>query len=144
MKLTRTTALVVLLFLAVAAPVTAFALADDGDAGTSNHATHPGNSDHGRSHDKGAKPDHATGQESADDASGPGRAHAEAMKAWAHCVAEAASGQKSGEHSGPPKDACGDKPMGPGRARHLADHTGPFAPGHGQEKQKKQHGSSSD
>jgi hypothetical protein len=61
------------------------------------------------------------------------------MKAWAHCVAEAASGQKSGERSGPPKDACGDKPMGPGRARHLADHTGPFAPGHGQDKLK-QHG----
>ena len=144
MKLTRTTALVVLLFLAVAAPVAAFALADDdGDTGTSNHAIHPKKADHGTSHAKGARPDHATGQERADDASGPGRAHAEAMKAWAHCVAEAASGEKSGEHTGPPKDACGDKPMGPGRARHLADHTGPFAPGHGQEKQK-QHGSTSD
>jgi hypothetical protein len=144
MKLTRTTALIVLVFLAVAAPVAAFALADDDNPGTSHHATHPGKAEHDdKSGDKSAKPGHATGEDRADEASGPGRAHAEAMKAWAKCVAEAASGPKSGEHSGPPKDACDDKPMGPGRARHLADHTGPFAPGHGQEKQK-QRGSESD
>jgi hypothetical protein len=139
MKLTRTTALVVLLFLAIAAPAAAFALADDdGDTGASHHATHPGTAKHDEKpgDDDADEPDHATAQEQADDASGPGRAHAEAMKGWAHCVAEAASGPKTGDRTGPPKDACGDKPMGPGLARHLADHSGPFAPGHGQDKQK--------
>jgi hypothetical protein len=123
MKLTRTTALAALLFVAVAAPAGAFALAgDDGDSGTSHHATHHEEA----KHDKAAKPKHTTGEEHADEASAPGRAHAEAMKAWAHCVADAASGPKTGEHTGPPKDACGDKPVGPGRAKHES-----AAPSHG-------------
>jgi hypothetical protein len=65
-------------------------------------------------------PAHPTGTEQAAAASAAGRAHAEAMRAWAQCVAEAASGPKTVGAPVPPKLACGEKPMGPGRARHLA------------------------
>jgi hypothetical protein len=141
MDITRPMALGALLLAAVAAPVGAFALSDDDNPGTSHHATHAGHA----KHDKAAKPDHATGKERADEASDAGREHAEAMKEWARCVAEAASGPKTGERTGPPKDACGDKPMGPGRAKHLAAGTGPFAPGRGDDTSRphaKSHGRS--
>jgi hypothetical protein len=125
MKLTRTTALAALLFVALAAPAAAFARADD-DPGTAHHAKHDkAERDKAAKGDKASKPDHATGEVRADEASAPGRAHAEAMKAWAQCVGEAASGPKAEEQSGPPKVACGDKPMGPGRARHEADRPTP-------------------
>jgi hypothetical protein len=125
MKLTRTTALAALLFVALAAPAAAFALADD-DSGEAHHAKHD-KSGHEKADkgDKSSKPEHATGEDRADEASAPGRAHAEAMKAWAQCVGEAASGQKTEEQSSPPKDACGDKPVSPGRAKHEADRQTP-------------------
>jgi len=53
-----------------------------------------------------------------DEASAAGRAHADAMKAWAHCVAQAAAGPKAGDSRVPPKSACGDKPAAPGQAKH--------------------------
>ena len=82
MKLTRTTALAALLFVALAAPAAAFALADD-DPGTAHHAKHDkAERDKAAKGDKASKPDHATGEVRADEASAPGRAHAEAMKAW--------------------------------------------------------------
>jgi len=115
MKLTRTTALVALLLAALAAPVAAFAL----DNGSSDDAAHPSSQIAKAKKDKD-HPGHATGRERADEASAAGRAHAEAMKAWAACVAKAASGPKADEHTGPPKDACGDKPPGPGRAKHAS------------------------
>lgn len=108
-----------LVLVALAAPAAVFAVAsadDDGDrpAPATAHSTKHGH------HDKSAGPEDTTGSEHADDASAVGRAHAAAMKAWARCVAEAASGPKAGERTGPPKDACGDKPVGPGRAKHDA------------------------
>ena len=124
MKLTRTTALAALLFVALAAPAAAFALADD-DPGTAHHAKHDKSGHEKAKGDKAPKSEHATGEDRADEASAPGRAHAEAMKAWAQCVGEAASGQKTEEQSGPPKDACGDKPVSPGRAKHEADRPTP-------------------
>ena len=147
MQVSRTTALAALVFVAVAAPVGAFALAgDDSGPGTSQHATHPGKARHDKDKDKDKdKAEHkerAKGSDHADDASGAGRAHAEAMKKWARCVAEAASGAKSGDQTGPPKDQCGDKPMPPGLARHLSAGTGPFAPGKGQAKKGSGAGSS--
>ena len=51
-------------------------------------------------------------------ASAPGRAHAAAMQAWAHCVSQAASGPKTPGQQMPPKLACGDKPLAPGRLKH--------------------------
>jgi hypothetical protein len=137
MQLSRTSALAALLFVALAAPAGAYALAgDDGDSGTAHHAT----KQDGAKQDKDDKADHSPGVEHADEASGPGRAHAEAMRKWAHCVADAASGPKAGERTGPPKERCGEKPMAPGLARHLAAGTGPFAAdkgqGHGQDEQK--------
>ena len=114
-----------LVFVAIAAPVTAYTVtADDSDPapGFSDHAGKP----HKPAH---AKPEH-TGSEQADEASGPGREHAEAMKEWARCVAEAASGPKTETSPIPPKEACDDKPMGPGRAKHApADDAAPGAPG---------------
>jgi hypothetical protein len=55
--------------------------------------------------------------ENGDDASAAGRAHAEAMKAWARCVSEAASGPNANNAPVPPKTACGDKPAAPGLAK---------------------------
>lgn len=125
MKPTRGTTLAALVLVAVAAPFTAYAVsADDGGTPPSHPAGHAGTRP-----DKAAEPDHATGQDRADEASAPGRAHAEAMKAWAHCVAEAASGPKASDAPTPPKQACGDKPMGPGRAKHASD-SSDDSPGH--------------
>lgn len=136
MQVSRTTALAALVLVALAAPVGAFALADDDSgSGVSQHATHPGKAKHEKHarHDD-ARHEDAEGEDRADDASGPGRAHAEAMKKWARCVAEAASGPKSAKLTGPPKDQCGQKPPPPGLARHLAAGTGPSAPGKGHAK----------
>lgn len=116
MKPTRGTTLAALVLVAVAAPFTAYAVSAGDDAPPPGHsAGHAG-----KKAEKPDKPDHATGQERADEASTPGRAHAEAMKAWARCVADAASGPKADDASTPPKEACGDKPMGPGRAKHAS------------------------
>jgi hypothetical protein len=65
--------------------------------------------------------DEATEAEPVDDSSALGQAHAAAMKAWARCVAEAASGPKVEGQLLPPKEACGTKPLGPGRIMRLAD-----------------------
>lgn len=114
MKPTRGSILAGLVLVAIAAPFTAYAVAggDDGDlpAPAVGHAT--------KKPDRPAKPEHTTSPEHAAEASAPGRAHAEAMKAWAHCVAEAASGPKAEGAPVPPKEACEDKPIGPGRAKH--------------------------
>lgn len=142
MQVSRTTALAALVFVAVAVPVGAYALAgDDSGPDTSRHATHAANAKHDKDHDKdkaegksnAGHDGRGKGSDRADDASGPGRAHADAMRKWAHCVAEAAGGQKSGEQTGPPKDQCGDKPMPPGLAKRLSAGTEPFAPGSGRD-----------
>lgn len=119
MKPTRGATLAGLVLVAVAAPLTAYAVAGTDDSGPAGHAAGDHGKGHAYGHDKASKPDHATGQEHANEASAPGRAHAEAMKAWAHCVAEAASGPKTSSTPIPPKQACGDKPMAPGRADHA-------------------------
>lgn len=128
MKPSRGTALAALVLVAVAAPFTAYAVsAGNDDARPSGHAF--GHAKHGDKEkadkdkadkDKSDKPGHATGRDRAEEASAPGRAHADAMKAWAQCVAEAASGPKADDATTPPKEACGDKPMPPGLAKHAA------------------------
>jgi hypothetical protein len=118
MKPSRGTTLAALVLVAVAAPLTAYAVsAGEDDTRPPGHAA--GHDKHGDKADKADRPGHATGRERADEASAPGRAHADAMKEWARCVADAASGQKSSGATTPPKDACGDKPMAPGRAKHA-------------------------
>jgi hypothetical protein len=87
-------------------------------------------------------PDAAEADGQPNPASTPGREHAAAMQAWAHCVGEAASGPKTPGQAMPPKLACGDKPLAPGRAKHqtsvtpdasVAPERGPAkAKGHGQ------------
>ncbi len=129
-----------LVFVAIAAPVAAYAVsADDPDpAPSSSSHGHPGTShkpakadDSDDSEDSDGQ---STGTEHPAEASGPGRAHAEAMKAWAHCVADAASGPKVEGSPIPPKEACGDKPVAPGRAKHADDKSKPGKSGepHGQ------------
>ena len=115
MKPTRSTTLAALVFVALAVPVTAYAVSAGADDPTppepaAAHATE--------------KPDppeapETTGTEHAAQASAPGRAHAEAMKAWAYCVGEAASGPKAEGAPVPPKLSCRNKPVGPGRAKHA-------------------------
>ena len=143
--LTRTAALAALVLVAAAAPAGAYVLSDAADTPGGSHASpHAGKAHHDKQHAEGADSDEAGGDDSgehADDASAAGRAHAEAMKAWAHCVAAAASGPMAGERCGPPKDACGEKPMPPGLAQHQRAHTGPFAPGKGGAQEKGAHGS---
>jgi hypothetical protein len=119
-KVSRGTTLAALVLVAVAAPVTAFALADDSNDATRG-APHSAKADKDSKANKGDKPDKADkseGKARGHEKAAPGRAHAEEMKEWARCVAEAASGPKTGEHTGPPKEACGEKPVGPGRAKH--------------------------
>jgi len=115
MKPTRGMTLAALLLIAVVAPFTAYAVSagDNGTGSPGHSAAHAG-----KKADKPDKPGHSTGRDHAAEASAPGRAHADAMKAWAHCVADAASGPKASDSPTPPKEACGDKPMGPGRAKH--------------------------
>ena len=138
MQPARAATLAGLVLAAFALPVTAYAL--DGTDDTGTPAAPP-------SHSKKPKPtepaktaapdDDAT--EDGDDPSAAGRAHADAMKAWAHCVAEAASGPKAEGSPRPPKLACGDKPVGPGRAKHLAgaaEGATPPGPGHPHGKSK--------
>jgi hypothetical protein len=127
MKPLGMTTLAGLVLVVAAAPVAAYALTagSDGPTPPAPAATHahptPTAPDDG--------PDHATGSERAAEASAPGRAHAEAMKAWAHCVADAASGPKVEGAPIPPKLACGDKPTAPGRAKHAPDGDTAAAPG---------------
>jgi hypothetical protein len=127
MKPSRGTTLAALVLVAVAAPLTAYAVsAGQDDTRPPGHAV--GHDKHGDKADKGHKPekadkdknkaDHSTGRAQGDEASAPGRAHADAMKEWARCVADAASGQKAGASTTPPKEVCGDKPIPPGRAKH--------------------------
>jgi hypothetical protein len=133
MRPSRGATLAGLVFIAVGAPVAAFALADDTDAS--------GRPSPAAAHDEAEqKAEHSTGTEHAAEASAPGRAHAAAMKAWAQCVAEAASGQKSGERTGPPKDACDDKPVGPGRAKHSDEGAESSSPGKSEEHKPATHG----
>jgi hypothetical protein len=141
MKLTRTTALAALLLVALAAPVAAFALDEDSTGRADTHAD-GGKHDKDKDKDKQKKsdekadnpnkgedkPGHATGRERAAEASAAGRAHAEAMKAWTDCVAKAASGPKDEDDAGPPKEECGEKPVGPGRAKHESDSSDRSAP----------------
>jgi hypothetical protein len=135
MRPTRGITLAALVLVAVIAPASAFALTAGDDPGTPpTAAAHPGADDQADdlgdddatepadSDSDAAEGTGGTGQAAA--ASAAGRAHAAAMKAWAHCVAEAASGPKTGERTGPPKLACGEKPVGPGRAAHAPDAAG--------------------
>ena len=135
MKPSRGSALAALVLVAIAAPVTAYAVAgDDGD-----DSGRPAGHGSAKTHDKPDGAAHATGKERADEASAAGRAHAEAMKAWARCVADAASGAKADDAARPPKLTCGDKPVPPGRAKHATDaapgrsgdHRPPSGHGHG-------------
>lgn len=141
MRPTRGASLAALVLVAVAAPVAAYSLA--GDAGTPSPASvSPGNSDLAPGQDK-AKPPTDVDSEPIDEAGEPaeastaGRAHAEAMKEWARCVAEAASGPKAEDAPRPPKLACGDKPMGPGKAKHLAGATDADGEAPGKPREKK-------
>jgi hypothetical protein len=113
MKPWGTTSLAGLVLVVVVAPVAAYALTAGSDDPTppAPSATH--------AHPTPTGSDHATGSERAAEASAPGRAHAGAMKAWARCVADAASGPKTEGAPIPPKLACPDKPVGPGRALHA-------------------------
>jgi hypothetical protein len=112
---TRGSMLAGLVFVAVAGPVTAYAVSGD------DPEPAPPVTTHGPSHPapKTPRPEHTTGTEHAAEASAPGRDHADAMKAWARCVAEAASGPKAEDAPIPPKEACDDKPVSPGRAKHA-------------------------
>jgi hypothetical protein len=138
MKPTRGSMLAGLVLVAVAAPLTAYAVAGD------DSEPAPPTGTHGPKHpkpSKAAKTEGATGTEHADEASAPGRAHADAMKAWARCVADVASGPKADGAPNPPKEACGDKPVSPGRAKHApatgespgrsGDHRSDHGRGHG-------------
>jgi hypothetical protein len=146
MKPVRTAVLAAVVLAAFGLPATAYALAaaDDDTATTPASTPHPkapaGTEAAEPDDDAGEDASEDAGEDKADDASAAGRAHAEAMKAWAHCVAEAASGPKTGARTGPPKLACGDKPMAPGLAKHLAAGTGPFAPGKHHAQKQKAHG----
>lgn len=124
-----------LALVAVAAPVAAYSLSDD--SGTPSPASvSPGNSDHATSKDKPpkvAKPKDESSENA--ESSAAGQAHAEAMKEWARCVADAASGPKAEDAPRPPKLACGVKPLGPGKAKHQADDAD--APGKSGEKKPK-------
>jgi hypothetical protein len=75
-----------------------------------------------------------------DDASAAGRAHADAMKAWVRCVADAASGPKADNAPVPPKSACGDKPAAPGLAKHGGRAKSDSPGKSGQHKVPKAHG----
>src|SRR4051794_35589272 len=143
MRPTRSATLAGLVLVAVVAPAGAFALAAGDDPAAAPTAfTHPSASPGADDETDDAATEPAE-TESADTggiddaaqaaaASAAGRAHAAAMKAWAHCVSEAASGPKTGDRTGPPKAACGAKPVGPGRAEHAPDATGtPPATGKG-------------
>lgn len=139
MRPTRGASLAALVLVAVAAPVAAYSLADD--SGTPSPASvSPGNSDHAKGKgkpSKAAEPESADEDGQAAESSAVGRAHAEAMKEWARCVAEAASGPKAEDAPRPPKLACGEKPMGPGKAKHLAGADDADAPGKSGEKKPK-------
>jgi len=155
MRPTRTVALAGLVLVAVVAPVGAFALtaAPDHHPGTppavvphadDSQGDGPQSDEPGDDPTEPAEPaDDPTDTSSpapASAAGAAGRAHALAMQAWAHCVAAAASGPKTGVRSGPPKLACGDKPVGPGRAAHApAPGAQPPSTSHGS---KPQHGKS--
>ena len=132
MRPTRTVALAGLVLVAVVAPISAFALtaAPDHHPGTppgpqasDTHAVGPETDEPGDEPSEAVEPaDDPTDSSSpapASAAGAAGRAHAVSMQAWAHCVAAAASGPKTGVRSGPAKLACGDKPVGPGRAAHA-------------------------
>jgi hypothetical protein len=140
MKPVRTAAIAGLVLAVFGLPVAAYALtgSDDPSTPTTTHASSPADDDDATESaepteaDETDEPgDDATGSGHADDSSAAGRAHAAAMKAWAQCVAKAAGQKKTAPRTGPPKLACGDKPMPPGLAKHLADHTGPYAAGKG-------------
>jgi hypothetical protein len=126
MLVTRGTTLAALVLVALAAPVTAFALSDDaGDASRSSEHSAKAQ------HDKSEKAEHDEAGEDGlgDEKSAPGRLHAQEMKDWVDCVAEAASGPKDDERTGPPKDACDDKPAPPGLEKREAARGDASAPG---------------
>ena len=145
MKFVRAAGLAGLVLAAGALPVTAYALSSDEDP-----TPPPAVTQHADDADDAAADDPETESPESDDptdtaepkatdsgepnpASAPGRAHAAAMQAWAHCVGEAASGPKAPGQAMPPKLACGDKPVSPGRAKHQQT-TAPdaaVAPGRG-------------
>jgi hypothetical protein len=130
MKSVRTVGLAGLVLAAAALPVTAYALSSSDGPGTPPATVQPAADDASEPADpEDTAEAPATAETDAPDAaetgqpnpaSTAGRDHAAAMKAWARCVAEAASGPKTAGSPRPPKLACGEKPMGPGRAKHLA------------------------
>lgn len=85
-----------LLLILGAIPITAYAVGDGEQA--SHHARHPRDKD-------------VSAEKSA-----AGKAHAEAMRKWARCVAEHA--QEDRPPGVRPKDLCPPKPVPPGRAKH--------------------------
>lgn len=148
MKIVRTTTVAGLVLAAGALPVTAYALS------WADQPTAPPTSVHAQPETADAPETDAPETEAPDteapdteapgpDASGtpnpgsaPGRAHAAAMQAWAHCVGQAASGPKTPGQQMPPKLACGDKPPAPGQAKHWSAAAGApvtpkASPGHG-------------
>lgn len=147
MRLVRTTSLAALALAALALPVGAFALSGSDGPGTppaTVHVSDPAEPDATETPETEAPETEAPETEAPDiaepgqpgdtgtpnPASAAGRAHAQAMQAWAHCVAQVASGPKAAGAPRPPKLACGEKPMGPGRAKHLASGTVPGHRGH--------------
>jgi hypothetical protein len=149
MKLISAAGIAGLVIAAAAAPVAALTVSgatdDPSDASPlAAHATSdadPDDSTEPEDADEPAGPAHPTGTEQAAAASAAGRAHAEAMKVWARCVADAASGPKDAAAPVPPKLACGEKPMGPGRARHLATSSEATTPDPAPPRTQPRHGS---
>jgi hypothetical protein len=135
MKIVRPAALAGLVLVAGALPVTAYALSSDDTTpppAASQHAK-PDTADDPETEAPETEAPETDAPEPAETeasgepnpASAPGRAHAAAMQAWAHCVGQAASGPKAPGQQMPPKLACGAKPVAPGRAKHQP----PTAPG---------------
>ena len=141
MKIVRPTTLAGLVLVAAALPVTAYALSSadaPGPTATSQQAKGDTPDDPETEAPETEAPDTEAPDptDTADDsateptqpetsgqpnpASAPGRAHALAMQAWAHCVGQAASGPKTPGQPMPPKLACGAKPLAPGQLKHQS------------------------
>ena len=164
MKIVRPVSLAGLVLVAAALPVTAYALTSQ-DGPTPPATSQPATADTPDGPETEAPETEAPDTETPDPAdtadgsatgptqpetsgqpnpaSAPGRAHAAAMQAWAHCVGQAASGPKSPGQQLPPKLACGAKPLAPGQLKHqpatapgatLAPKGAPGSHGHGHTK----------
>jgi hypothetical protein len=147
MQPARASAIAAVVFASVGLIGSAAALAyAHADTTTSSSVESPGHG-HGHGHaDKKFHPKSDNGKagknnEKSGDPSSAGRAHADAMTAWARCVAAAASGPKADVAPVPPKTACGDKPAPPGWAKHGRDGS-PGNSGHAMKPKSHGHGHS--